>query len=260
MQTIQECHQRHYSHYTGPGGQLITAKPLVRDLQVLMTDTLIFTDHINQTCSDVKKYCGIILRTFKSREPMLMKTLWTAIIQPRIDYCCQLWFPHKAGDIQKLESLQRSYTGKIVSISHLCPWERQQYLKLASIERRYERYMIIYTWKILEDLVPNTGITAFTTLRRGRLCNIPKINTGASCAIQSIRENSFNIKGPRLFNITPPDVRNLTVCTVDTFKCHLDQFLTTIQDHPRLHGYTGQCQTETNSIIHMKNISLGQHS
>lgn len=34
-------------------------------------------------------------------------------------------------------------------------WVVLKYLRLFSLQRRRERYHIIYTWKILEDLIPN---------------------------------------------------------------------------------------------------------
>ena len=34
-------------------------------------------------------------------------------------------------------------------------------------------YRIIYTWNILEGIVPNVGIQLYTSTRQGRLCRIP---------------------------------------------------------------------------------------
>jgi len=43
--------------------------------------------------------------------------------------------------------------------------------------------------------------------------------------IQSIREGSFNIYGPWLFNSLPIDIRNLTKINIDEFKTKLDKYL-----------------------------------
>ena len=53
------------------------------------------------------------MRSFKSRDPKTMLTLWKALIVPIIDYCSVLTSPYKQGDIEKLESLQRAFTNKI---------------------------------------------------------------------------------------------------------------------------------------------------
>ena len=45
-------------------------------------------------------------------------------------------------------------------------------LKLYSLQRRRERYGIIYVWKIIKELVPNRSdpITCSFSDRRGRAC------------------------------------------------------------------------------------------
>ena len=81
-----------------------------------------------------------------------MKTVWCSIVQPHIDYCSQLWTPHRVEDIQKIMSLFRSLSSKIYPISELNFWDRLSAPKMYSRERRMERYWIIYTWKILEGI------------------------------------------------------------------------------------------------------------
>jgi hypothetical protein len=84
------------------------------------------------------------------------------MVQGHIDYCSQL-----------LENLLKVFTKKIPEVSHLDYWSRLKKLKMYSHERRTERYKIIYTWKVLEGMVPNCGINHTTRERRGRECTIP---------------------------------------------------------------------------------------
>ena len=95
-----------------------------------------------------------------------------------------------------------------------------------------ERYRIIYTWKMLENMIPNCGLTAHFSARRGRLINVNPVNNKSSARIKSIREGSFIINGPRLFNSLPAAIRNISNCTVESFKNQLDQFLLNIPDEP----------------------------
>ena len=99
-----------------------------------------------------------------------MLTFWKALVLSRIEYCCQLWSPHKRGEIIKLEAVQRSFASRISSVQHLNYWERLKALNLYSLQRRRERYTIIYVWKTLERIVPNVGIQVNEHPRRGRLC------------------------------------------------------------------------------------------
>ena len=75
---------------------------------------------------------------------------------PILAYCCQLWNPWKAKDIQTIEAIQRSLHTKSLKYStSLNYWVRLHELKLYSIQRRRERYIIIYIWKITQHMVPN---------------------------------------------------------------------------------------------------------
>ena len=103
---------------------------------------------------------------------------------------------------------------------------------MLSQERRLERYRIIYTWKSLEKLIPDCGITSHFSTRRGRIANIPSLSNTSSCRVKTIRDGSFQVNGPRLFNSLPPAIRNIANCSVEVFKLNLDTFLSTIPDEP----------------------------
>jgi hypothetical protein len=243
-------HIKDSTSYYGPNGRTIERTECVKDLGVKMSDTLRFTDHIETICTKVRQKCGWIIRTFHARDLHTMKTLWCSIVQPHIDYCSQLWTPHRVGDIQKIESLFRSFSNKIYSISDLNYWDRLSALKMYSQERRMERYRIIYIWKILEGISPNVGIESFTSPRQGRLCRVPQIKLCATGSIRAIREGSLQVRGPQLFNSLPVIIRGLTGCSVISFKHKLDKYLQTIPDKPKIPGYT--IETDTNSITSMR--------
>ena len=82
---------------------------------------------------------GLVLRVFQSREPSHMLILLKSLVIPLLEYCCQLWNPWKAKDIQAIEAIQRTFTYKITEIQHLNYWERLHELKLYTLQRRRER-------------------------------------------------------------------------------------------------------------------------
>ena len=51
-----------------------------------------------------------------------------------------------------------------------------------------------------------------------------------------LRASSFQVMGPTLFNSLPPHLRNITNCSVETFKSHLDQYLSGFPDQPVVVG------------------------
>ena len=107
--------------------------------------------------------------------------------------------------------------------------------KLNSIERRFERYKILSVWKILEGKTPNCSIAWETRLNTGRMCIIPA-SKGRWSKYRDLRSSSFQTKAPALFNCLPPDLRNLSGCTTDTFKFNLDKYLSSFPDCPVVPG------------------------
>ena len=200
----------------------------------------------------MKQKCAWILRTFKCRETGFLKSMWKSLVQGHIDYCSQLYMPTQSMQMAQIENLQKCFTKKIPEVNKLNYWERLKQLKIYSQNRRLERYRIIYTWKILENLVPNCGLTPSISERRGRLFNIPSLK-GPRC-VQRLKEQSFQVHGPKLFNCLPQTLRNITKVSVEEFKEKLDEYLSSIPDEPNVDGLTpGACDIFTakpsNSII-----------
>ena len=201
---------------------VIERKQVVRDLGIQMNEKADFSDHINTVCSKVNQKSGWILRTFKTRTQTFMKFMWKTYIQGHIDYCSQLWQPLQSGLLQRVEGLQKSWTKRIPQISHLNYWERLTILKMNSQQRRLERYRIIYIWKILENKVPNCGIKSDQNCSRGRMCILPPISKQSRLSIKTLREQTLQVHGTKLFNKLPWELRNMTSCTTEVFKEQLD--------------------------------------
>ena len=88
---------------------------------------------------------GWVLRVFQSRKRSLMLTLLKSPLKSSLlEYCCQLWNPRKEKDIQAIEAILLTSTYKITEVQHLNYWERLHELKLYSLQRCRERYIIIY--------------------------------------------------------------------------------------------------------------------
>ena len=240
-------------NYHTKDGTIIQRKSVAKDLGIIMQDDANFNIQYELTNNKARKIMGQIMRSFKSRDPRTMLTLWKALIVPIIDYCSVLTSPYKQGDIEKLESLQRAFTNKIELDNHLNYWKRLKHLKLYSLERRRERYTIIYTWKILENKVKNLENEPImpktsSESRNGRTCKIPQLTSHQGTAL-TLQENTFKIRGPKLFNAMPKEIRNITGVNTDTFKKHLDKWLTKVPDEPGFPGYRSQRRAPSNSIL-----------
>ena len=246
------CNVTNNTVYMSNNNMPIEIKPYVRDLGVLMSSSAGFADHINAKVLSANKKAAWILRTFRGREPELMLTLWKSLVLPLLDYCCQLWAPCSVGQIQQLEKVQREYLNKIWGMSRLNYWEQLSTFKLYSLQRRRERYIIIYVWKILENLVPNFGIKSYINPRTGRFCIVPHVRSTVSSRVRTIRFASLSVNGPRLFNAMPQCVRNMVGCSTEIFKATLDKYIVSVPDEPRVRALVPYCTRSSNSLIHMR--------
>ena len=138
--------------------------------------------------------------------------------------------------------LQKTFTKRIPEVRNKNYWERLKILKMNSQQRRLERYRIIYTWKILEGIVPNCGLyqSESTSERAGRKCTIPTVKSTTRQSVKTLRWQSFQVHGPQLFNSLPKYIRNMSKCGVLDFKEALDMYLTKIPDQPKVGGMIPQ--------------------
>ena len=236
------------SCYLSSNQSTIDEKSSVKDLGVIMSSDATFNEHISRVTTAASQKCGWVLRTFKTRECFPLIVLWKSLILPILDYCSQLWSPCAPGPIQAIEKVQVNYLRKISRIAHLDYWRQLHVLKLYSLQRRRERYICIYVWKIIEGIVPNFGIEITENRRRGRYCRVPLVKSQASHRAQTLRFNSMSVRGPRVFNCLPTSLRNMSGCSVQTFKKELDKHLNKIPDEPRVPGLVKFCSQGGNSL------------
>ena len=194
---------------------------------------------------------GWVLRVFQSRKRSLMLILLKSLVIPLLEYCCQLWNPWKAKDIHAIEAIQRTFTYKIIEVQHLNYWERLHEFNLFSLQRRRERYIIIYIWKIAPHMVQNIDgamgykIKTRKHSRHGIQCVIP-YPTNRNPA-QSLQENTIHVFGPRSYNSLPKYMRDVESVKTEKFKFKLDKFLELIPDETKMPNYV---PASGSNIIH----------
>ena len=221
--------------YADCNGKKIAVTTNAKDLGIIMSSDGSFTDHIQSVVQKATQMSGWVLRTFYTRERQPMLTLYKALILSKLDYCSAMWNPNgNAYLIDKVESVQRSFTRKIASMEGLNYWERLSTLRLYSVQRRRERYMVIYVFKVLHGLVPNCGLSFQENPRTGIHAIVPRLKCNLSSHVKKLKSNSFNHIAPMLYNILPTDMRYIytTSDPLATFKYDLDTLLSTIPDEP----------------------------
>ena len=195
-----------------------------------------------------------------------MRSLWISLIRPIIDYCSPIWSPHPTnyGQIDRLEQVLRNFTKKVDNLEALPYRERLKVMKLSSIQRRHERYKILYIYKIKEKLVPDLPSHSLSK-KDLSLKFQPNPRTGTKCYPRGetlyhnpaliARNSSFALTASSLWNRLPACVSNITNQPIQTFKRVLDSMLDIIPDDPRCDasGLYSDPNTGryTNSIYHL---------
>lgn len=185
---------------------------------------------------------GWLLQTFATRDPDPMLTLYKAIVLPHLEYGCQLRSTTTIGYIRKVECVQRSITARLSCLRDLNYWERLERLSLYSLERRRERFQVIYIWKIINGIAPtidgNSGsdVEIVESARRGQYCKVPNVNRRAVVSVQTMLEATLPVSGAKLFNSLPRYLREYKG-TLSAFKGKLDEYLRGLPDRPHLPHY-----------------------
>ena len=239
-----------YFEYTTRDGTIITPCLLVRDLGVHVTPNLSWTPHINLLADKGRQLIAWVLSVFSDRSEHTMMTLYRSLIRSRLEYLSPLWHPSKIDDIKTLEGVQRLFTSKISGLSQFTYWERLQKLKLMSLQRRRERFIIISVWKIFNGISPNDiNIQKSISERRGLRAVVPPLCKTSSGHCQSIYDSSFGVVGPKLWNCLPAKLTLITNKT--TFKTALSNHLAQITDQPPVDGIASD-----NSILDMNRLKM----
>ena len=240
-----------FYEYSTTGGTIITPCEHVKDLGIQITTDLNWSPHINIIAEKARRLISWVLSVFKDRSEKTMMCLYKSLIRSRLEYCSPLWHPTKQEDTKTLESVQRRFTSKIAGLADYSYYERLKLLRITSLQRRRERYIIIMMWKIINEISPNDLEFEFIySDRRGIKVKVPPLNRHATQRSQSLYESSFGVVGPKLWNTIPKNINIIT--NMATFKITLSRYLAEIPDEPPVDGFTRH-----NSLLDMNRLQLG---
>ena len=231
--------------YQVSSGNILYPSRIVKDLGVMIAADLSWTSHVSAIAQRGGKVAAWVLSAFRTRDRVTMLTLYKSLVRSHLEYCCPLWNSSKIADIQVLEGVQRTFTARIAGVQHLNYWERLKALNLMSLQRRRERYIIIYMWKVLHARCPNNlGIKFSNSSRHGLKAIVPALAKSCSQHNQTLYDNSLAVIGPRLWNTIPPSLHQIEDPL--GFKVKLTEFIRTFPDEPPVNGY---CRRNGNSLL-----------
>ena len=121
-------------------------------------------------------------------------------------------------------------------------WQRLEVLNMFSLERRRERFLMTYVWRMVNGLSPEIKESQGSELRvmygerKGKRCELPRIDRRAQLAVPTQLESSLPVQGVRLFNSLPRELKEFEGSPT-AFKRHLNECLRTVLDRPYLPHY-----------------------
>ncbi len=142
--------------YTVHGIDLVTTET-AKDLGVLFSSNLKFTEHVASICKRAFSRVNLIFLAFYSRKPSFLVQMFKTFVRPVLEYASPVWSPYLKKDIDLLERVQKYFTRRIPGITgnYL---ERLEALKLIGAEleilefRRLEQALVT-VYKIIHSLV-----------------------------------------------------------------------------------------------------------
>ena len=135
-------------------GSQLSNSSSVTDLGILVDSHLTFNLHISNILTKATQRVGVFFRGFSSRHIALMKKAFITYNRPSLEFNSNIWNPTKKYLIDKLESIQRRFTKRVPSISHLSYLDRLRALDLEPLELRRLKFDLIQyqAYKVLNNI------------------------------------------------------------------------------------------------------------
>ena len=134
----------------------------IRDLGVIVDNQLSFNTHISTIVANAKKRLFLLHKSFITKDAMLLLKAFVTYVRPLLEYCSPVWSPRLKKDIDRIESVQRSF-----SLSYL---EGLIKANLTSLELPRLRADLVLCYSIVHNLVR----IDFTEMFEFALCDITR--------------------------------------------------------------------------------------
>ena len=173
--------------------------------------------------SKTNRTVGVIRRTFKFLNGVMLKTLYKSLIRPILEYANCIWAPIYLKDIKKIENVQRRATKLVKELREMSYEERLRKLDLPTLAYRRKRGDLIQVYKIMTQANDMEIESLFEMANhnigtRGHNLKIQKQHSRLK-----LREHSFANRVVNSWNNLPARVVNAT--SINSFKNGVDAAL-----------------------------------
>ena len=180
----------------GLNDNYLTISEQEKDLGILTSNTLLWTDQISSSVSKANKLICWITRNLINKDRSVMLPVYKTLIRPHLEYCVQLWNPvPEHGNwslILKLEGVQRRFTRMIDGVGLLPYSERLETLKLTTLIERRARGDLIEVFKAKKEFSSINGVFKFS--RSGMNLISTFNNYDGSAKFRKLKRNFIKIR------------------------------------------------------------------
>lgn len=134
-------------------GKLFHEVKEIRDLGIIVDNNLSFSTHITTIIANAKKRLFLLHKSFITKDALLLLKAYIIYVRPLLEYCSQVWSPHLMKDINRIESVQRTFTKRLKGYHGLTYPERLLKANLVSLELRRLRADLVLCFSIVHKLV-----------------------------------------------------------------------------------------------------------
>lgn len=204
----------HYCYFID--GQAVQHTDSIRDLGVTISSDLHFNSHISTIVGKAMQRTSILLRGFISRDLHLMRNAFITYIRPLLEFNSVLWNPIQVFLIDSLENVQRKFTKRIPSLSHLNYLERLKVINLEPLELRRLKIDLTNYYKFL--VLPSNP----ELKNRFTVYNPPSSSRSAMPYLQkpvkrsTTLDSNFFVRSVNVWNTLPADLK--TSSSLNSFK------------------------------------------
>ena len=207
-------HYQYYVHH-----HPLKQASVTKDLGILVCDSLSFKEHILKLASRGNRMLGLLKKSFISRDPQIMLTLYKAYVRSVLEHCCTLWSPHKLYLKNCLEKVQKRFCCFFRSLDGLNYRSKLANLNLLSLEARRLRYQLIFLFKIFHGLCDLRAEDFFQASGRS-VSHFPFCKLLIPLSKNSFRSNFFTVSVVKHWNNLTNAEQN--VDSVSNFKSVVD--------------------------------------
>ena len=181
--------------------QPITSYSSQRDLGILLSDNLSWSNHYSIIVSKALKILGLLRRSFSTSTPVRVKRLlYLTLVRSQLLYCSILWRPRLIRDIMILERVQRRATKWILGDYTTNYKDRLISLQMLPLMITYEINDILFFLKSLSTPSTAFDIRQFITFSTNPYRNSNLLHV--ACSNNTSRHFYFS-RLPRLWNSLP---------------------------------------------------------